>query len=225
MKLFSTLTLAVSAIISQAYSVPIFIENADFEAPYVVNGTWTNNYIPGWQGTGPGGAAFGVYNPPDGDFTSIPSGINVAYVERGSIFQVLNEKVSANTDYSLLVYVGGGLTVDQMEGYSICLEADGTVLSQTSGGALQPGQFAPMMLSYSASAADVNIGKNLVIRFSEIGTINEGSETNFDKVSLDASPSSSVPEPGIVTLFIMSFAGLMSVMGMRKKSNRRRETI
>jgi hypothetical protein len=108
-----------------------------------------------------------------------------------------------------------------MEGYSVSLEAGGNVLAQTSGGSLQPGQFTPIMLSYSTSNADVNIGENLVIRFSEIGTIYEGSETNFDKVSLDASPSSSVPEPGSMILLSIGITGLLAVAGIRKRSNRR----
>ena len=122
--------------------IPII--NAGFEDPVLNDNAFTSNSIPGWEGTDLAAPNnFGVFNPAPTFFPNeAPEGSNVAYIERGAVFQTLSEVLTANTMYTLEVLVGDSL-IDPLPGFAVQLMAGGTVLAEATSPSPTRGRLHP----------------------------------------------------------------------------------
>ncbi|MCB1976672.1 MAG: hypothetical protein R3E36_01795 [Nitrosomonas sp.] len=177
------------------------IVNAGFELPALGDGSFTSNIIPGWNGTDTNAIwNFGVYNPPIGYFPrQAPEGFNVAYIERGAIYQILSSELAMDTDYRLSVFVGDSL-VDPLPGFAIQLRAGGEVLAETTGPSPLNGDFQLITLNYHVSANNHLIGKNIEVWLIE-NAFDKSSEAYFDNIVLEA--VSPVPESKIYAMLLV----------------------
>jgi hypothetical protein len=153
----------------------------------LTNNNFTSNEIPDWQGSDAGAAYnFGVYNPPASYFSNeAPELENVAYIERGSISQVLTATLEMDATYALTAKLGDS-KADPMLGYVMQLLAGGVVLAETSTPELINDSFSEISVTYTAKADDP-IGQALEIRFTENGE-DKSSELYIDEVGLTKNP-------------------------------------
>jgi hypothetical protein len=186
--------------------------NAGFEDPALADNDFTNNSIPGWTGTDSGaGFNFGVFDPPTIFFAAqAPEGENVAYIERGAIFQTLGDVLAVGT-YTLTVQVGDSL-IDPDSPFTVELRAGSTVLAQSSTPDPADGTFALVTVDYTAGAADPLLGQTLEIRFVE-SLSDKTTEAYFDAVQLDFA----VPEPSAL---LLGTFGLAAVVRWQRKGPR-----
>jgi hypothetical protein len=199
---------------------PIFVANAGFEDPALTDDGFTNNVIPGWTGTDAGAAFnFGVYNPPASAFPGqAPEGENVAYIERGAIFQTLADALAAGT-YTLTVQVGDSL-FDPVSPFTVELRAGSSVLASASSPTPSNGTFTLVTLDYTATTADPFLGQLLEIRLID-NDPDKATEPYFDDVRLDFTPAglAAVPEPASLALVGAGAAGLLGVR-LRRRAGR-----
>ena len=203
LSLLAALALAIAA---PAQAVSLAIANAGFESPSLGDTDFTSNTLPGWTGTDSSSAIwnFGAYNPPTGYFPGqAPEGFNVAYIERGAIYQTLGDVLVAQTDYSLSVWVGDSLA-NTLPGFAVQLRAGGTVLAESTGPAPANGSFERVSLGFSSGAAHAQLGQALQIWLIETDPA-KSSEAFFDDVRLSAIPSA-VPEPSAAVLALAGLA-------------------
>lgn len=210
-----TIGLSSLGLHATSYAASLPIVNAGFESPALSDTAFTSNTIPGWNGTDTSAIwNFGAYNPPTGYFPEqAPEGSNVAYIERGAIYQILSSVLNADTDYKLNVFVGDSL-VDPLPGFAVQLRAGGEILAETTGPAPLDGSFQLITLDYHASAANPSIGQELEIWFIE-SAFDKSSEAYFDNVILDAVVST-VPEPETYAMLLAGL-GLLGFMARRRK--------
>ncbi len=204
----------------QVRAASVFIDNHSFEDPVApqqgATGFYSINSIDKWSLVSTGGLQ-GVFDPTatatltgGGPFFDqpVPDGVQVAYSNGGTISQTLTgTTLQAKTQYTLGVYVGR--RNDQpFPGYNIELLAGSTVLASNSIITPAAGTFAPVTVSYSSGSSSPLFGQALTIRLTSNGT-----QTNFDNVTLDASP---IPEPSAI-LGLLGFGLLGIASKLRQK--------
>ena len=184
----------------QVRAASIFIANHSFEAPIITDpsgildtgiGTTGNWTFAGAMNQGFANPTIGhnFGNSWYGPSPTLPNGSQVAWSNGGTISQTLSATLQANTKYTLGAFVGRRLALN-FPGYNIELLAGTTVLA-SSGNSVTPtdGTFAPVTVSYT-SGISVTPGQALKIRLTSQTGAN--AQTNFDLITLDASP---IPEP------------------------------
>ncbi len=221
MLLLIAASLLFGANLSYAYAVTV--NNASFESPSpdnswtssITDGKWTPS-VSGWpDSTG----AVGTWLPGSGMFTSIPDGLQVAYLKQSSsISQLTTELLKDGYTYTLSAKVGtrdnsipGGDTI--FSGAKIELLADGNVLKSATSGTPTQGGWVTVTLDYFFDASANPIGwegKPLTLRLSSLGI---GNQTNFDQISLTA-----VPLPAAAWLFGSALLGLGWTKRFRRQS-------
>jgi hypothetical protein len=202
---------------------------------------WTGSsaYPGGFNGNFSQGGQFGVLEPSSAGFSSIPNGVNVAYLggaaSNVSISQTLSADLLANDTYTLTVFIGeeaginvtgDGLQPGQCNGFNASLEAGGNVLNSlvaagnASCNSLSAGAFTEFMLTYASGASPAGLGDPLQIVLTEngSGSVFEPAELDFDNVGLSdtsSSPSPSVPEPS--TFGTMAGALAIGILLLRNR--------
>jgi hypothetical protein len=176
-----------------AYAVPITIDDPSFESQTLVDGAFTSG----------GPDTFWVFDPSTGYFNPTASHLtpeafdveNTAYSNGGEICQELGA-ITTNTLYALSVYVADRKDT-AFPGYDIELRdaSDESVLAsidETTGNPPADDAWAENTLELTILNGNASIGNNLKICLSSDGT-----QTNFDLVSLDAT-SINLPIGGTV---------------------------
>ncbi len=156
-------------------------------------------------------AAAGTVKFEDGYYPlGIPDGVNVAFNNGGTIYQLLSATLSPNTTYELTTYVGyrpnPNIPLDACPGYRIELLAGGNVIASDDNSLYPAGLFLQSNVTYTASSLDPYLGLPL-----QINLISNGIQTNFDNVSLQAD---AVPIPSAAWLL---GSGLIGLVGIRWK--------
>lgn len=190
-------TIAALWAVLPAWAVDIPIANAGFEQVVLpcapARMCYAQSNVAGWTTTGP---VFTLKpsTGPGGIFPSgIPEGVNVAALGgavadagNGVIVQTLGAALQPNTVYTLGFSIGSAADV-VFAGYNVELLAGSTVLAADSSLAPASSTFLTGRLVYSST--NVNpalLGQPLGIRL----TGPARGQANFDKISLDATPSS-----------------------------------
>ena len=188
--LFAALLISFGAQLSLAANVPI--ANAGFEdvALTCTAGPFCASLgnVTGWTGTG----HFYTFMPSvgsGGEYPSgIPEGVNVAALGEdagsGVVVQTLGITLQPNTTYTLTFSVGSRADF-AFAGYSVELLAGSTTVASDSSLAPSSGTFATGRIVYSSTNASPLVGQSLGIRL----TGNAPGQADFDKISLDASPT------------------------------------
>jgi hypothetical protein len=169
----------------QAAAIPI--ANAGFEDFPLIDNDYSNDLIPGWTGTISGlDYLFGLYNPPAFVFPAqAPEGLNIAFIQRGAIFQTFTEVLTLG-QYTLSVQVGDSL-IDPLSPFTVELRAASTVLAQSSSPVPADGTFALVMVNYEPLEGDASLGKFLEVRLID-NDFDYVTEPYFDDVQLDFQP-------------------------------------
>jgi len=204
------ISLSLTLTTQTAFAASLVIVNPSFEDPALVDGDFTTNPgigIPGWDDFISGGtgvfdpSADPTVNPPDADYTSdaiIPDGDNVAYSNGGFFCQDLSDTLQLNTIYTLNVDVGQRNDA-ALAGYEIHFRAfdppphgldqetlagvDSTGVNFPAPPLPGPDSFVTNTVTYETGDSHPRAGQLL-----RICVIVDGTQTNFDMVSLDASP-------------------------------------
>jgi hypothetical protein len=124
----------------------------------------------------------------------------VAFSNGGTISQVLAANLTANTIYTLTVSIGRRLD-SGFPGYIVELLASNQLLAYNNWLNPAAGQFQVATVTFNSSLIAC-CAANSPLSIKLIGA--SGTQTNFDKVSLDATPV--VPEPGTVTFSVIGLA-------------------
>ena len=206
----------------QVRAASIFIANHSFEAPIItdLSGVLDTGISTTGNWTFAGGMNQGFINPGLGEnnvpgfwYGSPPNlplgaGSQVAWSNGGTISQTLSATLQANTKYTLGAFVGRRFG-ENFPGYNIQLLAGTTVLA-SSGSSVTPtaGTFAPVTVSYTSGSSGSLLGQALEIRLTSL----LGSQTNYDLITLDASP---IPEPSAM-LGLLGF-GLLGIASTLKQ--------
>jgi hypothetical protein len=195
----------------------ITITNPSFEADVLNCAGGPTCYdvgvAPGWNAT-----TFKPSTGPGGEFPGgVPDGVNVLAVGDPSVNQTASQTLtailSANTVYTLTIYVGQRADTP-LSGYAVSLEANGVVLASDS--SLQPasGKFLLDTVTYTSGSNPAELGKDLAIDLFSSGG---GAQVVFDDVKLSADPASA-PEPAFLLPFGILALGVMW-SGFRKVSS------
>lgn len=208
----------------QVRAASIFIANHSFEVPIAPlrgDGFYTDNSNPvpisNWYNAHAPGKDQGVLDPTKSQIITghdffyglqpVPDGNQVAYSNGGTIAQKLSAVLQPNTRYTLSAYIGRRNAL-AFPANSIQLIAGNTLVSSNS---VTPaaGTFERVTVSYtSGDIGDPRIGKPLKIYLASWGA-----QTNFDNVTLDASP---IPEPSAI-LGLLGFGLLGIASKLRQK--------
>ena len=183
--LYAFCILGIMALPLSASATNMPITNHSFENPVLPDGTWTpkTGYLtlPGWTITG--GSA-GVFNPASniGDnFLAGVDGQNVAWSNNGDIQQGLGVNLTEGYRYTLRVKVGGyGAYFGKP--YAVILVGDSQEIESVTGFNSQ-NAWIEQTLTYTSPQGDSNAGQPLTIKLMNY----DGTQVNFDKVTLDAS--------------------------------------
>lgn len=213
--LLFTVLLAYAAS-SQAASITI--TNPSFESPAGGAGVVQNGVATGWAVSN---ADAGVWNTsPVGWFFNAapPDGNQILFVGFGgtsaTVSQTLTANVLANETYTLIFSVGQRLD-EPLSPYSVSLEANGTtVLASDSAGSPTPGDFVTRTIIFNSGASPATLGQTLGIYIT--ASSNNDGQAEFDKFSLDGSPTGgpSVPEPAT---FVLIGGGIAAIMLSRRR--------
>jgi len=204
----------------QVRAASITILNPSFEdliAPQQgMTGFYTLGVIGNWFNAPASGRDQGVLNPSKSQELTgsdifydkpVPDGDQVAYSNGGTIAQTLVEVLRPNTRYTLSAYIGRRKVL-AFPNNSIILLAGGTILASSDSVTPDPGTFLPVTVNYtSGSIGDPLIGQPLAIYLSSFDV-----QTNFDMITLDASP---IPEPSAI-LGLLGF-GLLGIVSTLKQ--------
>jgi len=155
------------------------LENAGFEIPPLADGVFNSTGGPGWSITGAGG----IWNPDASGFVGgAPEGLNVGWINSGSLRQTLNATLSANTQYVLGARVGNSLNYGSPTGNTFRIElwAGGALLGVRAATAPTMGQWQAHSLTYDSGPSPAQEGQQLEVRL-----VSDGSaEIDFDDVNL-----------------------------------------
>jgi len=203
----------------QVRAASIFIANHSFEDPIApqqgTTGFYTDNSSPvpigNWLNAHTTGAQQGVLDPTQSQnltgndifygLQPVPDGNQVAYSNGGTIAQTLSAVLQPNTRYTLSAYIGRRKVL-AFPANSIQLLAGSTTLVSSNTVTPAAGTFERVTVSYtSGGIGDPLIGQTLSIYLASFGI-----QTNFDNVTLDASP---IPEPSAI-LGLLGF-GLLGI--------------
>jgi hypothetical protein len=247
---YLSLAFLVGGLATHLWAGAISVLNPSFEADVLGCAAGptcaTNMTITDWTGAtaNPGGfdgnfgesGAFGVFKPSTASYTSIPDGVNVAYIDAVAnstwISQILTATLLANDTYTLNVWIGERADPSvaeapgQCNGFNASLEAGGNVLNSlvavgnASCNSLSEGVFTEFTLTYTSGSSPVGLGDPLeiVLTTSGSGSIYEPAELDFDDVSLSdtlSSPGSTVPEPS--SLGTMACALGVGIVFLRRR--------
>ena len=204
----------------QVRAASITILNPSFEDPIApqqgMTGFYTLGVIGNWFNAAASGRDQGVLNPSKSQELTgsdifyngpVPDGDQVAYSNGGTIAQTLVEVLRPNTRYTLSAYIGRRKVL-AFPNNSIILLAGGTILASSDSVTPDPGTFLPVTVNYtSGSIGDPLIGQPLAIYLSSFDV-----QTNFDMITLDASP---IPEPSAI-LGLLGF-GLLGIVSTLKQ--------
>ncbi|MFY9725939.1 MAG: PEP-CTERM sorting domain-containing protein [Bryobacteraceae bacterium] len=226
LSLFIILFVAVSG----AWGGAITIQNPSFESPscgtsgpaYCAPADWVlTDSIPA-----DGGGDAEAFMPEAGVWNSIPNGSQVGYSNGpgDSLSQVLTgNSVVANTTYTLSVWVSeqGDIpstfspVIELLAGSYTLIDLtaanpEGNVAPTQPGGAGTPYTWVDWTGTYTSGASGGAIGQTLKIYLSAGGI-----QTDYDELSLNASPDSpgGVPEPAV---FALVGAGLLGLVTRRR---------
>jgi len=168
------------------------IVNAGFEAvvPACAPGPACGAFlaVAGWTGSG----IFWTFKPstgPGGVFPSgVPEGVNVAGLGANNggavLVQTLDATLQPGTTYTLVFSVGSRSEYD-FAGYRVELLAGSTTVVSDSSLSPPSGTFVTGRIVYSSNTGPALLGQKLGIRL----TGNAGGQADFDKISLDATPT------------------------------------
>jgi hypothetical protein len=124
--------------------------------------------------------------PTAGTYTSIPVGNQVGWANAGgSLTQVLTTALALNTTYTLTVEVG--LRPTDTCGPVIRLYAGSTLLGNATGATPTAGNWALWTLVYNSGSSNAAVGQ-----FLEISLASTTNQTNFNAVSLTATPAATI---------------------------------
>jgi len=228
--LLSAFLLATLGFGGVAAATPITVNNPSFEADVLTcaggPSCFAINSIPAWVASSMGTTSTfkpSIGAPPSGEFSSIPDGVNVAAIGPASgganISQTLVATVQANTLYTLDVSVGARADF-LFSQYTITLEAGGTVLASDSSLDPAAGSFLTDTITFFSGPTPTTLGQSLEIELSATGLSAPGgtaAQADFDKVLLDASPTTSIPEPGTFLLLGTTCIGLLGYRCLRRR--------
>jgi len=203
---------------TNAYASLAPIYNPSFEKNVPEDGGWYQSSlgcwideVNGWEMNGESG----TFRPSNLVYPiGVPDGLNVAFLNEGSISQVLTETLTEGYIYTLQVYVGNRSEYS-FPAYAVQLLAGGNLLSEENSLNPEAGSFLFSTVTYTALSNDDWLGFPLEIRLSHEES--SYSQVNFDLVTLDASP---VPIPAAVLLL---GSGIIVLAGFRMKLHKRLE--
>ena len=181
MRLFTILvTIAASFLRLASAQEPIAVANPGFEDDAIFCAGCYYPAITGWL-VGPNS---GVQNGTAATFPGgLPNGVNFAYVgnahSTGSLTQVLNATVKANSTYTLKMNVGQQLGIG-LTGYVAALVADGVTLASDNSLKPAPGTFLEETIVYNSGPNPPQLGRPLVIFIKSSGN----GQVDIDNVSL-----------------------------------------
>lgn len=216
--LAGTFALVVGAAAGNAHGTTIAVKNSGFELPTVADGGFIAA-ITDWtvgSDSGVGNQTNAQYTNTTGDTSPIPGGdgFQVGYAQNNSfLYQDIDATLNPGGlnllqagEYTLTVAVGNRLDIGigstynvAMGPYTIKLMVGTTVLATATGSSdlFTDGQFTDVVLNYTASGSDPNLGQQLRIRLESTGT-DVGSQANYDNARL----SLLVPEPATAALVL-----------------------
>lgn len=172
-------------ILGQQASFASFIPivNPSFETPALAAGGF-NYSIPGWTVSG---SAEGVWNPA-GDMGPPPDGVQVGYINYGTVSQTLTTDLLPNTTYTLSIWVGGRYDgYNPGTDYSMGLYGGAALLASVTPVTPLTGSWTDLTATYTTGSS-VTPSTPLGI---SISTPTE--QLDFDDVTLSA--ITPVPEP------------------------------
>jgi len=197
--LLSAIALGLLLFASNVDATPIVIVNPSFEIPPLPPEGVLEGVIPGWT-LNPGTSA-GEFRPDAQHLAPPTDGVQTAFINFGSISQVLSATLVPDFDYTLSADFFARTTVDSCciwPGSELDFMAGGQVLASAfiAPFVIPPGGTQTSTLSFTALPGNPLIGQPLEIRI--VNTLNSP-QVNVDNVRLDEI-NTLIPEPASLLL-------------------------